>query len=135
MRRVLAKPTARGCGATDGRKRCTTSSSLASLLGRPSWWRDGHFDREPDSCWLVGGTVNDPFEKVTALFAEQQRSGGFPGGQLVVMRDGQVVCAVSVGLARGYRDEEPAVAVAPCTRFQVMSASKPFVAFAIALLD
>jgi len=74
-------------------------------------------------------------KQLEALFSQQQRAGKFPGGQLVVMRDDELLCDVSVGLARGYRKEEQPVAVTASTRFQVMSASKPFVAFAIALLD
>jgi len=74
-------------------------------------------------------------KQVEALFSRQQAEGRFPGGQLVVMRDDEVLCDVSVGLSRGYRQEEPPVPVTATTRFQVMSASKPFVALAIALLD
>lgn len=51
------------------------------------------------------------------------------------MRNGQLLCDVAVGVARGLRGESPEVAVKSQTRFQVMSASKPFVGFAIALLQ
>ena len=79
--------------------------------------------------------VDPRIKQVEALFAKQQADGKFPGGQLVVMHDDEVVCDVSLGLARGYREGEERVPVTRETRFQVMSASKPFVAFAIALLD
>lgn len=77
----------------------------------------------------------DRFTEVQALFEAQQVRGAFPGGQLVVMQAGRVLCDVACGAARGFRGEEPAVAVTSDTRFQVMSASKPFVAFAVALLE
>jgi len=79
--------------------------------------------------------VTDAFDRVAARFVRQQEHGAFPGGQLVVMRDGQKLCDVAVGTARGYRGECEGVLVTPATRFQIMSASKPFVAFAIALLE
>jgi CubicO group peptidase (beta-lactamase class C family) len=79
--------------------------------------------------------VTDPFQAVAEFFVGQQARGAFPGGQLVVMREGQVVCDVACGVARGHRGEEPGVFVTSDTRFQVMSASKPFVGLAIALLD
>jgi CubicO group peptidase (beta-lactamase class C family) len=79
--------------------------------------------------------MTDPFAAVEALFTQQQAEGAFPGGQLVVMRDGKRLCDVAVGVARGLRGEEPLSGVSPETRFQVMSASKPFVALAVALLE
>lgn len=74
-------------------------------------------------------------EQVERLFRRQQDQGAFPGGQLVVMQHGRVVHEVSVGLARREEGDVPAVAVTPKTRFQVMSASKPFVAWAVAQLE
>ena len=79
--------------------------------------------------------MSEAFQAVEKLFTEQQARGAFPGGQLVVMRAGKVLCDVAVGVARGLRGEEPLVGVGPETRFQVMSASKPFVALAVALLE
>lgn len=79
--------------------------------------------------------MTNAFAKVEQLFTEQQARGAFPGGQLVVMRDGQTLCDVAVGVARGVRGEEPLTGVTAETRFQVMSASKPFVGLAIALLE
>ncbi|HET7541696.1 MAG TPA: hypothetical protein VFK05_17600 [Polyangiaceae bacterium] len=61
-------------------------------------------------------------KQVEELFSRQQREGKFPGGQLVVMRDDEVLCDVSLGLAHGYRKEAEPVAVTASTRFQVMSA-------------
>jgi CubicO group peptidase (beta-lactamase class C family) len=74
-------------------------------------------------------------EQALALFREQQARGAFPGGQLVVRRGGRCVANLAVGLARGFRQEEPQTAVTPQTRFNVFSASKPLVALAIARLE
>jgi CubicO group peptidase (beta-lactamase class C family) len=79
--------------------------------------------------------MTDAFDAVADLFTQQQATGAFPGGQLVVMRDGERLCDVAVGVARGLRGEEPLSGVSSETRFQVMSASKPFVALAVALLE
>lgn len=76
-----------------------------------------------------------PFDRVRQLFEEQQARGAFPGGQLVVMRDGQVLHEQACGLSHGLRGESELRGVTAETRFQVMSASKPFVAFAVALLE
>jgi CubicO group peptidase (beta-lactamase class C family) len=79
-------------------------------------------------------------DALLALFARQQGVGLFPGGQLVVSRRHEILAEASVGIARGLRDGEAAGAearptVTPETRFQVMSASKAVVAFAVALLE
>jgi CubicO group peptidase (beta-lactamase class C family) len=83
-------------------------------------------------------------ESLVALFERQQQAGLFPGGQLVVSRGHEILAESSVGIARGLRGAaEPPVepgavtqpAVTPETRFQVMSASKAVVAFAVALLE
>ncbi len=83
-------------------------------------------------------------ESLVALFTRQQQAGLFPGGQLVVSRRHEILAETCVGIARGLRgaDEppvEPGAAapppVTPETPFQVMSASKAVVAFAIAVLD
>jgi len=79
--------------------------------------------------------LTDPFQRVSRLFEGQQARGAFPGGQLVVMRDGQVLHEQACGLSHGLRGESELRAVTLETRFQVMSASKPFVAFAVALLE
>jgi CubicO group peptidase (beta-lactamase class C family) len=71
-----------------------------------------------------------------ALFRRQHERRAFPGGQLVVRRQGEEVLNVSAGIARGLRpDEGPPVPVTSTTPFQVMSTSKPVVAFAIAVLE
>jgi CubicO group peptidase (beta-lactamase class C family) len=81
------------------------------------------FDEPPE---VAGGV---------ATFHAQHGRGGFPGGQLVVRRRGATLVDEAIGLASGVRPGEPSVQVSPTTRFQVFSASKPFVAMAIALLE
>ena len=74
--------------------------------------------------------------KAEALFRRQVDRGSFPGGQLVVRRGGEELLNVSVGIARGFRSHEgERVPVTDATPFQVMSASKPLVAFSIAVLE
>ena len=74
--------------------------------------------------------------KAEALFRRQQEKGAFPGGQLVVRAGGDELLNVSVGIARGLRPGEgDPVPVTAATPFQVMSASKPVIAFSIAVLE
>jgi CubicO group peptidase (beta-lactamase class C family) len=73
--------------------------------------------------------------ELEAAFHRQHTRGVFPGAQLVVLRGGKPLADLSVGLASGFRAGEPQVAVSPSTRFQVFSASKPFVAMAVAMLE
>lgn len=78
----------------------------------------------------------DLFQWAEALFRRQHERGRFPGGQMVVRADGKELLNVSLGVARGYRpDEGEPVPVTPVTNFQVMSASKAVVAFAVAVLE
>jgi CubicO group peptidase (beta-lactamase class C family) len=71
-----------------------------------------------------------------ALFLRQNERGLFPGGQLVVRARGETLLNLSLGVARGYRAGEGGrVPVTEETPFQVLSASKPTVAFAIAVLE
>lgn len=79
--------------------------------------------------------MSEDFEAVVQQFRAQQARGAFYGGQLVVMREGRVLCELAVGLARIARTGQAEVPVTPRTRFQIMSASKPFAGFAIALLE
>lgn len=81
--------------------------------------------------------MGDAFDPVRRLFEQQQQRGDFPGGQLVVRRDGAVLLDVAVGTARGVRaaENQPAVPVTPTTRFSVFSASKGVVAVALAMLE
>ncbi len=75
--------------------------------------------------------------KVVEHFCNQQLSGAFPGGQLVVRRFGKLVLNEAAGVARGFRTSEtitPAV-VQPTTPFPVLSAGKPLAAVAIAMLE
>jgi CubicO group peptidase (beta-lactamase class C family) len=76
------------------------------------------------------------FSKAAALFQRQLDRGSFPGGQLVVRAGGEELLNLSVGIARGYRSHEgERIPVTDTTPFQVMSASKPLVAFAVAVLE
>ena len=73
---------------------------------------------------------------VEALFRRQHERGAFPGGQLAVRQRGEEKLNISVGIARGLRPGEGTpVPVTKTTPFQVMSTSKPVVAFAIAVLE
>jgi CubicO group peptidase (beta-lactamase class C family) len=74
--------------------------------------------------------------KAEVLFRRQCERGAFPGGQMVVRVRGRELLNVSVGIASGWRDGEgDPLPVTGTTPFQVMSASKPLVAFAIAILE
>jgi CubicO group peptidase (beta-lactamase class C family) len=76
-------------------------------------------------------------EKAVDRFIRQNETGIFPGGQLVLRRDGKLVTSVSVGVARGFRPDEdvPALKVASHTAFPVLSVGKPLAATVIALLE
>lgn len=73
---------------------------------------------------------------VESIFLKQQGRGAFPGGQLVVRAGGDEVLNLAVGTARSVPVEDNrAVAVTEATLFQVMSASKAVIAFAVAVLE
>lgn len=74
---------------------------------------------------------------VLEKFRQQQSTGAFPGGQLVVRRNGKLVLNESVGVARGYRSDEaaPSVPVVPQTPFPNHSCGKPLAAIVIAMLE
>ncbi len=73
---------------------------------------------------------------VESVFQGQLRRGAFRGGQLVVRKGGAEVLEVAVGVARGEVSKGgQAVPVTAGTLFQVMSASKPVIAFAVAVLE
>lgn len=76
-------------------------------------------------------------DRVRLLFERQQQQGAFPGGQLVVRRQGRVALDVVTGIARGFRPSEndAPVPVTRATRFAVFSASKAVVALAVAMLE
>ena len=79
---------------------------------------------------------NEMLRKAEARFRRQQERGVFPGGQLVVRAQGEELLNISVGIARGLRPGEgERIQVTDNTPFQVMSASKPVVAFSIAVLE
>ncbi len=73
---------------------------------------------------------------VVEAFRQQQLAGAFPGGQLVVRREGKLVINEAVGIARGYRKDEAApVPVVPQTAFPNHSCGKPLAAIVIAMLE
>lgn len=74
---------------------------------------------------------------VVERFRQQSATGAFPGGQLVVRRNGKLVLNESVGIARGYRNDEAlsAVSVAPQTPFPCHSCGKPLAAIVVAMLE
>lgn len=74
---------------------------------------------------------------VVEKFRQQQSAGAFPGGQLVVRRNGKLVLNEVVGIARGYRDGEAvsSVPVVPKTPFPCHSCGKPLAAIVIAMLE
>ena len=74
--------------------------------------------------------------RVVERFRYQQLSGAFPGGQLVVRKNNQVVLNLAIGLARGFRATETnRIEVQQDTPFPVYSTGKPLAAIAIALLE
>jgi CubicO group peptidase (beta-lactamase class C family) len=73
---------------------------------------------------------------VESMLLRQLNRGAFPGGQLVVRVGGEEVLNLAVGVARRPSgNDHPATPVTGATLFQVMSASKPVIAFAVAVLD
>ena len=74
---------------------------------------------------------------VRQRFEQQCARGAFPGGQLVVRRNGHVALELAIGIARGFRPTEPQppTPVTLSTRFSVFSASKAVVALVIAMLE
>jgi len=75
-------------------------------------------------------------EKVADKFRQQQLSGAFPGGQLVVMREGRLILNEAVGTARGYRNTEGnPYPVNPQTPFPCHSCGKPLAAIVISMLE
>lgn len=75
--------------------------------------------------------------RVVERFRQQFATGAFPGGQLVVRRNGKLVLNESVGIARGYRSDEaiPSVLVTPQTPFPCHSCGKPLAAIVVAMLE
>jgi CubicO group peptidase (beta-lactamase class C family) len=74
---------------------------------------------------------------IAAKFRRLHAQGGFPGGQLVVRREGRVELNVAVGVARGFRADEGGarVEVEPTTPFPVFSCGKPLAGLAVAMLE
>jgi CubicO group peptidase (beta-lactamase class C family) len=85
----------------------------------------------------AAGIDKSKLDKVVDRFRKQQRSGAFPGGQLVLRWGGKLVLNEACGTARGFRPDEEMqpLEVGPDTPFPVLSAGKPMVAMAIALLE
>lgn len=81
----------------------------------------------------------DPIKlgKVVERFESQHRKGCFPGGQIALRRDGQLIASAAIGIARGLRPSEdyPPIPVTSQTAFPTLSLGKPLVAAAIALLE
>lgn len=88
---------------------------------------------QPESVKMDAGEL----ARVADIFRNQQRSGSFPGGQLVARRDGSLILNEAIGIARGLRQSEPGppVQVTPHTPFPVLSAGKPLAAIVIAMLE
>lgn len=88
---------------------------------------------EPSSVNMNTNKLSDVVER----FQRQQSSGAFPGGQMVVRRNGRVALNVAVGFARGLRSTESIepVNVQPQTPFPVYSSGKPLAAIAVAMLE
>ncbi len=75
-------------------------------------------------------------KKVINAFTKQQASGRFPGGQLVIRREGKAVVNFSCGVARGWQSRGgQAMEVTPQTPFPVYSTGKPMAAVVISLLE
>jgi len=88
---------------------------------------------EPNSVGMNGRKLNQAVSK----FRNQNSSGVFPGGQLVVRRQGKLVINEVCGVGRGWRKEEgiTPLQVQPDTPFVGLSAGKPIAAVAIAILE
>jgi CubicO group peptidase (beta-lactamase class C family) len=88
---------------------------------------------EPASVNMDAGRL----ARVVELFNSQQLSGSFPGGQLVLRRNGKLVLSEAIGIARGFRPNEPIppAQVHTQTPFPVFSAGKPLAAIVIAMLE
>jgi CubicO group peptidase (beta-lactamase class C family) len=88
---------------------------------------------EPEAVNMDAGRL----ARVVARFKNQQLSGSFPGGQLVLRRNGQLVLNEAIGVGRGIRPIEaaPGMQVQSQTPFPLFSAGKPLAAIAIAMLE
>ena len=83
------------------------------------------------------GMNPDRIQNVANMFLGQQHRGEFPGGQLVVRRNGKVVLKLACGVARGWqgRGGDAIVNVQHDTPFPVYSTGKPMAAVVIAMLE
>lgn len=73
--------------------------------------------------------------KVIAYFNKQHLRGDFPGGQINVRYQGEVVLDAAIGIARGAKSECPIVPMTAETQCPVYSCGKPLAAIAIAMLE
>jgi CubicO group peptidase (beta-lactamase class C family) len=75
--------------------------------------------------------------RTVEIFRAQQARGAFPGGQLVVRRNGKLIVSEALGLARGFRaeDREAPLHVQSHTPFPAYSCGKPLAAIAVAMLE
>jgi CubicO group peptidase (beta-lactamase class C family) len=94
-------------------------------------WRDRIFRAMSEA---TGTLASAAARRLRDLFTEQHERGAFSAGQLVVRR-GDIVFELCVGDVNGTQARGGVTEVTPETRFQVMSASKPVVAAAIAMLE
>lgn len=74
-------------------------------------------------------------QRVEDFFFRLCDSGAFPGGQLAVVRDGELVLSTARGVARGWRTPQAQVPYSTATRGSIFSASKGLVAAAMASLE
>ena len=75
--------------------------------------------------------------RIVKCFLRQHAKGAFPGGQLVLRREGKVVINEALGVSRGFRDDEAEVVLKTTadTLFPFYSCGKPLSAVAIAMLE
>lgn len=71
-------------------------------------------------------------KKIEHEFLRQHRNGDFPGGQLVIRRNGKIALKLATGVTRKH---EPAIQTKDTTPFPVYSTGKPMAAITISLLD
>jgi len=96
-------------------------------------------DHPYEAAVAAGDAGMDPgaVQKLAERFLHQYEQGMFPGGQLVVRRNGKVVIKQPCGLARGWQGRGGAVPVKvrDDTPFPVYSTGKPMAAIVLALLE
>lgn len=83
------------------------------------------------------GINKNKLDRAVSLFENQHARGAFPGGQMVVRRNGKVVVNKAIGVACGVGISEgiPPMKVRPNTPFAALSTGKPLAAVAVAMLE